>query len=247
MAPGTGGDRQETALRIFRGLSASYDGVAGYAMLFQDRRWKMWAEERIPVGRGGVVLDVGCGTLILEERLSRRGCSVVGIDLTREMLLEGKSKGIPNVGPLVNGDAVSLPFPDRAFDAVVSCYVPKYVDVMDLSKELSRVSKDGASVVLYDFAMPRGALAPFLDMYIRGGLRAAGALLRLAKRGEAVTFSKLPGIVERTTWDAEIVGAMEAESFETVSTARLTGGVVFAYHGVKRGGPSSSRGGLAKG
>lgn len=234
MGTRAGRDRQETALRIFQGLSGSYDGVADLAMLLQDRRWKRWAEERIPFGRGGMVLDVGCGTLLLEERLPGVG-RVVGVDLTREMLREGAAKRLPNVGLLVNGDAETLPFSGGTFDAVVSCYVAKYVDIGRLSKELARVSKEGATVILYDFAKPRGAFAPLLNMYISGGLRAVGAVLGLAGRREAATFSELPGIVERTRWDTRVVDAMEAESFETVSTARLTGGVVFAYHGRKRG------------
>lgn len=234
MAAGDGGDRQETALRIFEGLSGSYDGVADLAMLFQDRRWKKWAEERIPFVGGGLVLDVGCGTLLLEERLAGLPCRIVGLDLTREMLSEGRAKKLSNVDLLVNGDAESLPFPDGTFDAVVSCYVAKYVDIGRLAKEVARVSKVGATVVLYDFARPRGAFAPFLNAYTSGGLRILGVLLGLAGRPEATTFSVLPGIVERTTWDSAVVGAMESQSFETVSTARLTGGVVFAYHGRRR-------------
>ena len=224
---------RETALRLFRGLARSYDRVVDCATLLQDSYWKSWAASSLAAPRGGLVLDLGCGTLLMEERLSGSGCSFVGLDLAEQMVRLGKAKGLGNVSLLVNGDAESLPFPDGAFDGVVSCYVPKYVSIRRLAEELARVTRPGAPVVLYDFARPQGLLAPFLGVYIQGGLRAAGFLSRLGGSGAAFAFERLPSIIGGTTWDEEVVGAMEMRGFETISTRRLTGGVVFAYWGRK--------------
>ena len=230
MAGGNEG-KQETALELFRGLAGAYDRTADLATLFQDRYWKKWAAGWVQDLKGALVLDLGCGTLLLEERLARSDCSFVGLDLTGEMLAMGSSKGLTNVRLLVNGDAVSLPFRDRSFDSVVSCYVAKYVDVASLAQELARVSKRGAPVVLYDFARPRGLTAPFLEMYIRGGLSAAGYLMELSGRGSAFAFTELPSLVNGTSWDSDIAMRMEANGFETLETRRLSGGVVFGYCG----------------
>jgi len=173
--------------------------------------------------------------LLLEERLANSGCRFVGLDLTGEMLVSGRSKELPNVEMLVNGDAETLPFRDRTFDAIVSCYVAKYVDVDCLARELGRVSRRGAMVVLYDFAKPHGLAAPFLQVYIQGGLGAAGYLMKRARRGAAFAFSKIPSLVNGTSWDSEIVGTMEASGFETLATQRLSGGVVFGYCGRNQG------------
>jgi len=226
-----------TALRLFKGLAGSYDRIVDYATLYQDRRWKNWAANRVGARMGGVVLDLGCGTLLLEERFGGRGWRFVGLDLTREMVRVGLAKGLRNVSALVNGDAENLPFTDGTFDAVISCYVPKYVSTARLARELARVCKPGGSVVLYDFARPRGFLAPFLGLYIDGGLRAVGSLLRLARSRMAFTFDNLPGIIERTAWDREITGAMEGRGFHTVESRALTGGTVFGYFGRKQERP----------
>ena len=234
MRPGDG-PSEGTALRLFRGLFRSYDRVVDCATFYQDRYWKRWAAERALDDGGGAVLDLGCGTLIFEERFGGRGHRFVGLDLTMEMLKMGKSKGL-DVGQIVNGDAESLPFAEKAFDAVVCFYVPKYVGVSALSAELARVTREGGNVVLYDFARPRGPLAPLLNFYIQGVLRTLGVALGKLKRGEGVTFSVLPSIIERTTWDDEVTDAMERSGFETLEKRRLTGGAVFAYHGRKSEG-----------
>ena len=224
-----------TALRLFSGLAGTYDAVVDLATMYQDRRWKEWVRSQMPPEGGGLTLDVGCGTLLLERRLANGGRKFVGVDLSREMASAGREKNLPNVELVVNGDAEALPFPDGAFDSVVSCYVAKYVAVEVLARELWRVAKPGAAIVLYDFAKPMGMLSPFIGAYIRGGLGVAGLLARLADLEVAYTFTELPKIIYGTEWDRELVPAMEARGFETLTTGRLTGGVVFAYSGRKRG------------
>jgi demethylmenaquinone methyltransferase / 2-methoxy-6-polyprenyl-1,4-benzoquinol methylase len=150
------------------------------------------------------------------------------------MIAEGRRKTLRNVALLVNGDAESLPFPDSAFDSVVSCYVAKYVRVSAFAKEVARVTKPGGLVALYDFAKPRGPLAPFIELYIQGGLRGAGVALRLARRRSAYTYENLPSIIDGSAWDLGITGAMEQAGVRTVSAQRLTGGTVFAYCGEKQ-------------
>lgn len=228
---------KSTARRFFAELARSYDRTADYAMLFQDRKWKNWTAERLRPHPGSLVLDVGCGTLILEQRLAAYGCRFVGLDLAPDMLRMGRRKHVPNVDLLLNGDAEFLPFPDGSFDSVVSCYVAKYVDVGKFAGELARVSRPGARVVVYDFAIPRGPLAPFLEIYIQGGLRIVGYLLELAHWTGAFTFKTLPKVVRKATWDGRIVRAMETSGFESLGSARLTSGVVFAYYGRRQGSP----------
>ena len=225
---------QRTALKLFGGLALSYDSVVDYATLYQDRRWKRWVADRIPDGGPGDVLDIGCGTLLLEERISSPRLTFVGVDLTREMVRKGQEKRLRNVALMVNGDAESLPFPDGSFGAVVSCYVAKYVDIQRFAREIARVSEPGARAILYDFARPRGALAPFLELYIQAGIRGVGLLLGLAKVEASFAFRKLPRIVDEAGWDGRVVAAMEGSGFETLSAQRLTGGVVFAYCGRRR-------------
>ena len=224
---------RDIAQKLFRGLAASYDRTVDYATIYQDRYWKKWAIEKAALSDGSLVLDLGCGTLLLEERI-RSNCRFVGVDVTSEMARIGWAKGLANVSLVINGDAEALPFPDEAFDAAVSCYVPKYVSMNRLAGELARIVRPGARVVLYDFARPGGISAPLLEPYIQVGLRTIGLLLRKTRNGAAFAFERLPRIIDRTSWNKEVVKAMEDRGFETLAASSLTAGVVFAYCGRKR-------------
>jgi ubiquinone/menaquinone biosynthesis C-methylase UbiE len=223
-----------TALELFRGLAKSYDRTVDLATLFQDRYWKNWLAHQTSAQQGEMVLDIGCGTLLMEERLERRGYSFVGLDLTEKMIRIGQAKCLPGVKLLVNGDAENLPFSDKSFMSIISCYVAKYVDLEKFADEIARITKPGATVVLYDFVRPSGLLAPFLELYVQGGMRAVGALLGLARKDSSFTFNNLPGIVDVSTWDSTIEPVMESKGFRTLSMRHLTGGIVCAYCGAKR-------------
>jgi len=225
---------RRTALVLFGGLAASYERALDFATLIQDRYWKKWVTDKASVGGDDLVLDIGCGTLLLEERLLHNRRGVVGLDLTEEMIRVGQAKRLPNIALLVRGDAEVLPFQDAAFDRILSCYVAKYVNLGRLTCELARTVRSGGRVVLYDFVKPRGLFFPFLEVYLHGILRTAGLLLGLVRSRTAFTLTNLPGIVEGATWERRFTSLMESAGFETVAFERLTGGVVAAYCGIKK-------------
>jgi demethylmenaquinone methyltransferase / 2-methoxy-6-polyprenyl-1,4-benzoquinol methylase len=229
------GEGHTVALEIFRGLAKDYERALDTATFFQDRYWKRWLAEKASIRRSDLVLDVGCGTMVLEEKALRRDCRVVGVDLTEQMLRLGQKKRLGNIDGLLNSDAEALPFGDGVFDAVVSCYVAKYVDPRRFVEEAARVVKPAGRVVIYDFVRPRGAYRLPLQFYLQGGLRPVGALLGMARSGATATFRELPGIVGRATWDEGLEFAAGSSGLKTLSLRRLTGGVVVAYAGVKSG------------
>jgi demethylmenaquinone methyltransferase / 2-methoxy-6-polyprenyl-1,4-benzoquinol methylase len=218
---------KETALRIFRGLSGSYDSVLDYATLYQDRRWKSWVLEEAAIGPGLRVLDIGCGTGALEERLP--GCSVVGVDITREMIREAQRKGIPSVESLVLSDGEALPFGDGTFDVVTSCYVVKYTTPSRLVSEAARVLKPGGRFVLYDFVRPRGALWPLNAAYVYGVLRVLGVLLGAAGASEAYTFQALPDVILSRPWEVGFGQLLAEHGFAEPEPKLLSGGVAIGF------------------
>lgn len=233
------GGMQRTALEIFGGLASSYEKALDVATLDQDRYWKRWVYDNTGARAGERILDVGCGTCLFEELVEEQGCRVVGLDLTERMIRIGQSKRITCVEALLVGDAASLPFPDGVFDAVVSCYVPKYVALERLVEEVARVLRPGGRVVLYDFVRPRGPLSPILRLYIHGALRIAGYLLGLIGNETATTFRNLPRIVEGARWNESISEAFEEVGVRTLTCKTLSGGVVGAFSGRKANGNTS--------
>jgi demethylmenaquinone methyltransferase / 2-methoxy-6-polyprenyl-1,4-benzoquinol methylase len=224
---------KQEAVKIFRGLSVSYDWVLDYATLMQDRRWKEWVVKSAGLTGGSKVLDIGCGTCILEERL-RADCLAIGLDLSEEMLRIGQARRSRTINSLLQSDGEKLPFRKEAFDAVVSCYVVKYCEPRILASEIARVLKPGGRLVLYDFVRPRGSLWPFNAIYTYGGLPLFGRVLRANGSSSAYTFSVLPKIIAGSHWEEEFGDVLSKSGFTTIEKTLLSGGTAMGFAAVKQ-------------
>jgi demethylmenaquinone methyltransferase / 2-methoxy-6-polyprenyl-1,4-benzoquinol methylase len=225
--------QNELALDIFGGLSSSYDSVLDWMTLFQDRTWKRRMLKKLELGKGARILDIGCGTGVLEARYQLGGSQVVGIDITKGMLRLAQRKGLDSLS-LNLADAEHLPFRDASFDLVVSCYVPKYCDTRRFVEELARVLKPGGSVAVYDFTRPHGLLAPLLNLYVNAFMPVFGRLVETIDPSLAFTCAALPGLIGSTTWDQEITDALEENDLSGGGHEAMTGGVVTVFWASKR-------------
>ena len=108
--------------------------------------------------KGDLVLDVATGTGNTAFALAPHARRVIGLDLTREMLLEaGKvatEKNILNVDWVI-GDAEHLPFQDETFDVYTVRAAPHhFLDVDAFMAEAFRVLKPGRDAAFVDCAPP---------------------------------------------------------------------------------------------
>jgi SAM-dependent methyltransferase len=100
----------------------------------------------------GPVLDVGCGTGVLLERVVDAGHKAVGLDPSRGMLTQLRARR-PEI-PAVVGDGAALPFPDETF-ALVYCvavlhHVAEKKAVRQTLAEMSRVTRRGGHILVWD-------------------------------------------------------------------------------------------------
>jgi ubiquinone/menaquinone biosynthesis C-methylase UbiE len=91
-------------------------------------------------------LDVGCGTGVYTEEISRSSRMCVGLDLSENMIEYAKKrwKGLN----LVLADAHNLPFRDECFNLVVSVGLLEYVQRDVVLKEMARILKKRTFLML---------------------------------------------------------------------------------------------------
>jgi len=167
-----------SARTLFAPLGPTYDRYAAVLSLGQDARWRRFLVSRVDVGPRDTVLDVATGTgAVARELIAAKGCTVVGLDQSAEMLAEARRRLPPGVN-LVEGDAESLPFPEASFDALTFTYLLRYVsDPGATLRELARVVRPGGSVAGLEFAVPRRPWRPLWELYVRVGLPVAGRVI----------------------------------------------------------------------
>jgi malonyl-CoA O-methyltransferase len=101
-----------------------------------------------PTGRR--LLDAGCGTGRRLQGLA--AASTVGVDLSPEMLAEGRRNPALDRTGLFQGDLRALPFPEAAFDLVWCRLTIGHIAELELAyAELARVAEPGADIVVTDF------------------------------------------------------------------------------------------------
>ncbi len=99
---------------------------------------------------GGDLLEVGCGTGLLLERLGRVTRSAKGIDLSPGMLEKARARGLD----VNQGSATELPYPDASFDVTCSFKVLAHVEAIERAlAEMIRVTRP-TGVIVAEFYNP---------------------------------------------------------------------------------------------
>jgi demethylmenaquinone methyltransferase / 2-methoxy-6-polyprenyl-1,4-benzoquinol methylase len=222
--------RRQHAQALFAPLGPTYDRYAALLSFGQDPHWRRFLVSRTHAGPGDRVLDVATGTgAVAAELIRRKGCTVVGLDQSPEMLAEARLRLPPGV-ELVEGDADHLPFPAGSFSALTFTYLMRYVDDPAATlRELARVVRPGGTIAGLEFGVPPNPAARALwRFYVDVGLPLAG---RLISPGWREVGEFLGPSIERL-WERlpleRLLGLWREAGIEDVSFRRLSlgGGIV---------------------
>jgi SAM-dependent methyltransferase len=97
--------------------------------------------------RGKRVLDVAGGDGYWAGQARKRGAYAVSIDLARGKMLYGRT--LKHTPALIECDALTLPFADASFDALLSvCAIEHFDDGGTALEEMSRILKPGGELFM---------------------------------------------------------------------------------------------------
>jgi ubiquinone/menaquinone biosynthesis C-methylase UbiE len=165
---------QYMAWRSKRKVMHAYDVTAEmYDERYSDeqRRKYQSALDNVEV-LGAVVLDVGCGSGLFFKEIAEKARLVVGIDVSKKLLLKAKANAGDNVF-VVEADADHLPFHDGFFETIFSFTVLQNMPKPAITLlELKRVASQGGKIAVTGLkkAFP---LNTFMDFVEGSGMQLA--------------------------------------------------------------------------
>jgi SAM-dependent methyltransferase len=121
--------------RIYHEAAGAYDMVA---WIVSAGRWRHWQRLIWQDVAGPRVLELGCGTGHLLRDGAARGLTMTGLDLSPEMIALARRQ-CAGRAVCVRGDATTLPFASRSFDAVMATFPAPYVLEPAMLRECRRV------------------------------------------------------------------------------------------------------------
>jgi demethylmenaquinone methyltransferase / 2-methoxy-6-polyprenyl-1,4-benzoquinol methylase len=233
--PVSGGPEKRAYVReMFTAIAPTYDRLNRIISLRLDQRWRREAVRRLGWERApeGMYLDLCAGTLDFGAMLARqRGFRgrIVGADFVQRMLRLGRGKS-SRLAP-VNADALSLPFPDEAFDgAMVGWGVRNLMDLDAGLREAARVLKPGARLVILEMTLPPNPrLRRAYQFYFRRVLPRIGRMI--SKHTTAYTW--LPESTQAFPGPPELARRMERGGFRDVRYELFLGGVTALHVGTR--------------
>jgi ubiquinone/menaquinone biosynthesis C-methylase UbiE len=114
--------------------------------------------DRLNIPPGMRVLDVACGTGNLAIPAARKGAQVTGVDIAPNLLEQGRQRAADEglKATFDEGDAEQLPYPDAAFDVVMSMFGAMFGPRPErVAAELTRVCRPGGVVAMANWT-PQG-------------------------------------------------------------------------------------------
>ncbi len=234
----TGGKRPYVQ-KLFGRIARIYDLMNHLMSFGLDGRWRAFAARYLALSTGELGLDLGTGTADLSIAVIRRsgpGTRMIGMDITPEMLDQGRIKlarlGLQDRIDLRFGDAEHIDLPDNSVDGCCSAFtVRNLTDIRQGFREMLRVVRPGGRVVCLEISHPPGKIfGTLFHFYFYRLAPLFGTII-----GKAFEeYNYLPHSLTSFPDAPALKAIMEEVGWSDVRFYRLTRGIVAVHAGTKK-------------
>jgi demethylmenaquinone methyltransferase/2-methoxy-6-polyprenyl-1,4-benzoquinol methylase len=230
--------KTDRVIQHFNSVAQHYDFMNSLLSLGIHRLWKRTAVRMMELAPGDHILDICGGTAdlaILAARDIGSTGAVIVYDINRAMIQAGLHKAAhkdiaPRIG-YVQGNAETVSFPDRHFDAAMVGFGIRNVTNMKKGfEEMFRVLKPGGKMMCLEFSKP--TFAPFrwlYDIYSFYVMPVLGELIA----GSRKAYTHLPESIRMFPLPDELSDLLTKIGFSRVSHRSLTNGIAVIHLAIK--------------
>lgn len=132
---------------LYHSFAFAYNRIA---LLVSAGEWFDWVKQTLQfVDERSIVLEIGFGTGILFEDISKLGNKIFGIDESQNMIDITKKRiiGIDDIPKIVRGNAKNLPYSHKSFDLIIATFPSEFVFDLSFLAEIERVLTNGGLFV----------------------------------------------------------------------------------------------------
>jgi demethylmenaquinone methyltransferase/2-methoxy-6-polyprenyl-1,4-benzoquinol methylase len=181
-------------------------------------------------------LDICCGTGDIALQFAEAGARVTGLDFSEPMLKVARHRALrrgmlePRL-TFCTGDAMHLPFDTGSFDAVTISYgLRNLSDWKGGLREMVRVARPGAKVLVLDFGKPpHPALRALYFAYLKAMVPVIGFLFC----GNAAAYAYILESLHHYPGQEGVEEEMRESGLVEVRTLNLLGGMMSINSGMR--------------
>ena len=224
-------EKAERVQGVFRSVARRYDLMNDLMSGGVHRLWKRRFVEVLAPRAHWRVADVAGGTGDIARRIvaAEPSATVVLVDLTPEMLVEGRAHTKTDRCLWAAGDAEALPLPDRSVDAYTIAFGLRNVARPERAlAEARRVLKPGGRFLCLEFSQ---VVLPLLDKLYDAYSFAVLPRLGAIVAGDAPSYQYLAESIRRFPSQPKLAQMMAAAGLSRARWENLSGGIAAIHSG----------------
>ncbi len=216
---------------MFDRIAPTYDLLNTILSLSLDKAWRRAAINLLEIHAGDTVLDIATGTGDLAIAAAHCGGKVVGIDLSRQMLLRALGKAeqqdILARYSVVQGDALSMPFRNETFNSAMVAFGIRNMNNLEaFLAEIHRVLSIRGRFSVLEFSMPESSLFRWIyGAYLTYVVPIIGGLIS----GDYDAYRYLRDSVTGFPVPEALEDMMKGQGFRVVRSRSIFGGISHLY------------------